>query len=296
MRGSINYQVGQIWKQVDGIGISKSITREESTIKGQNGHNVSNKVHSFNSKDEFINRAKELGNYAKQHFGIKDMQSINNEVITSYINHKIEDGLKYRSISTYISQLEKIQVGLSQMDQKLQSHQNLFTRESLVEARATARLESLKSEHINRAYNNPNAFQSDLSKKSQITLQLQKNHGLRVDEATKIKNSQLMGNNTIKIQGKGGYTRDVRVSKELYNQIAHNKGHFQSYSNYTSDLKSAVEKNGENWTGTHGLRYNYAQNTLETKVSNGMSYDEAKAEVSFELGHHRTEITEHYLK
>ena len=113
MRGNINYQVNQLWSKVDGINISKATTRKDSNIKAQNGHKVSDKVQSYNSKDEFINRAKELATYAKDNFNINDMQAISNEVIIKYIQEKIDNGLKYRSISTYISQLEKIQLGLS---------------------------------------------------------------------------------------------------------------------------------------------------------------------------------------
>ena len=52
MRGNINYQVNQLWLKVDGISVSKAATRKDSDVKGQNGHKVSDKVHSYNSKEE----------------------------------------------------------------------------------------------------------------------------------------------------------------------------------------------------------------------------------------------------
>jgi tetraacyldisaccharide 4'-kinase len=59
MRGNINYQVNLLWEKVDGINTSKAANRKNSSITGQNGHKVSDSVHSYNSKDEFINRPKD---------------------------------------------------------------------------------------------------------------------------------------------------------------------------------------------------------------------------------------------
>lgn len=66
MRGSVNNQVKQLWHQVDGIGESKATNRSDSDYKGHNGHKVSDKVHSYKSKDEFIRISKELASYARE--------------------------------------------------------------------------------------------------------------------------------------------------------------------------------------------------------------------------------------
>ena len=299
MRGSINNQVGQLWSKVDGIGISKKDTRSKSEYKGQNGHKVSEQVHALRSKDEFVRIAKELAKYARENFKIKDMQQINKEVITAYVNNKIEDGLYRRSISSYVSVLGKVQVGLSKMDAKLEAHKNLYTQQDLKEIRVIVDTQALKSEHVNRAYVNPQSFQSHMNKESHIAVELQLKHGLRVNEATLIRSSQLLANNTLRIHGKGGYVREVKLSEKLYQKIQstiNEKGSYhQSYNNYTKDLKNATEITGEKWNSTHGLRYNYAQAKLaEYRIT--MDYKTALAKVSHDLGHHRVEITNHYLK
>ncbi len=299
MRGSINNQVKQLWHQVDGIGESKATNRSDSDYKGHNGHKVSDKVHSYKSKDEFIRISKELASYARENFKIKDMQAINKEIVTAYINNKIEKGLYRRTISSYVSILAKIQVGLSKMPQKQESHKSLYIQKDLKSIRKIVDKLALKSEHINRAYINPESFKSDMSIKSSIGYQLQLEHGLRVNEATLIRSSQLLKGNILRVQGKGGYQRDVQLSSILYNQIKQeikaNGSYRQSYNNYLKDLKNSVVKAGEKWTGTHGLRYNYAQSQMAI-YQEKMSYKEALARVSFELGHHRIEITKHYLK
>jgi hypothetical protein len=299
MTGNINYQVNQIWQKVDGIGQSKADARAESNIVGQNGHAVSDKVHSFNSKDEFMSRAKEVGNYAKENFGIKDMQQIDNQVITSYIQSKIESGLKYDSISTYISQLEKLQVGLSKFENKIEEHGNLFDRNSLIEAREMAKEQATKSEHTNRAFERPDALRSELKADNRVSFDLQREHGLRVNEATYIKESQLK-DGVLTVQGKGGYTREIELRPELANriesQLKANEGKIEvPYTTYREDLVKASEKTNQDYQGTHGLRYNYAQEQVHTKQDQGLSHSEAKTEVSHELGHHREEITDHYL-
>ncbi|ADN08231.1 site-specific integrase [Sulfurimonas autotrophica] len=299
MRGSVNNQVNQLWSKIDGLYTSKGETRANSDYRGHNGHKVSENVHGYSWKDETKRIAKELLTYSKKNFKIKDMQAITGEVVLAYVNDKIEDGLVRNSISSYISNIAKIKVGLSKIPNKLKSHNNQFTHEDLKQARKNINQFAVRSKHINRAYINPASFKSDMSIKSRIGYQLQLKHGLRVSEATLIRPSQLLNNNTIRIQGKGGYERDVKLSSVLFNQITQEiKAHgsyYQGYNTYLKDLKNSVAKAGEKWTGTHGLRYNYAQSQM-SRYQEKMSYKEALARVSFELGHHRIEITKHYLK
>ena len=191
MRGNINYQVNQLWSKVDGINISKAATRKDSNIQAQNGHKVSDKVHSYNSKDEFINRAKELATYANDNFNVKDMQAISNEIIIKYIQEKIDNGLKYRSISTYISQLEKIQLGLSKFTKHKVEHFQLFTRDTLKKVRELAKANAVISKHKNRAFTNPEVIKNELKDYMKVSFELQLTHGLRVNEATYIKQNQL---------------------------------------------------------------------------------------------------------
>lgn len=299
MRGSVVNQVNQLWHVVDGIGEKKKESRKTSVYKGHNGHNVSEKVHAFRSKDEFIRLAKEVAIYAREYFGIKDLQALNNTVIESYIDSKIEDGLMRDSISNYISILAKMQVGLSKMEQKIDKHKELFTQKNLKEARVIVDKRAIKSAHVNRAYINPQAFKSDMTGKSAIGYQLQLEHGLRINEAILIRPSQLLENNTIRVQGKGGYLREVKLVpaffKQIKDEIRANGFYKQDYQIYLEELKKAAIKHKEKWTGTHGLRYNYAQRKMEEYMML-MTYKEALAKVSFELGHHRNSITKHYLK
>ncbi len=300
MRGNINYQVNLLWDKVDGINTSKAANRKNSSITGQNGHKVSDSVHSYNSKDEFINRAKELATFAKDNFNINDMQAITNEVIISYVQEKIDKGLKYRSISTYISQLEKIQVGLSKFMKKRVEHFQLFNRDTLKKVREMAKEHALVSKHKNRAFSNPDIIKSELKDNMKVSFELQLNYGLRVNEATYIKQSQLK-DDVLTIQGKGGYIREIELKKDLANrlrkELKKNDGKIEiPYSTYRKYLKLSAAESNQTYNGTHGLRFNYVQQEYFNKINQFKTHIEALKEVSYNIGHHREEITEHYRR
>jgi len=292
MRGSIKYQANQIFLKLDGIGISKKDNRDNSNIKAENGNNVSDKIHSFKSKKDFINRVKEIGEFVKENFNIKDMQEINNTHIEKYIESKINKGLTYNTISTYLSQIYKLQLGLDRLDKKLDKHKNLFTRDKIKELRIKAKAETKNNEHTNRAYHSLDAVEKLINNRSIISFKLQKNYGLRISETTRILKKQLKGDNVLTITGKGGYTRDIVLKKELYNEISEHiktKGLFKvSNRTYENDLKITIEKTNQEFNGSHGIRYSFAQ----LQKINGAS----DSEISYLLGHHREEITQHYLK
>ncbi len=61
-------------------------------------------------------------------------------------------------------------------------------------------------------------------------------------------------------------------------------GYKVNYGEFREALKEAVQNCSENWTGVHGLRYSYAQES-------GAS----RAELSLVMGHSRIEVLDVYL-
>ena len=305
MRGSIENQVQQIWKKLDGIGESKYINRKNSEYKSQNSQNVSKLVHSFKYKDEIRRTATNLGNFAKIIFEINDMQQITDDIIISYFASKIDDECTYNTISTYISHIEKVYIALSEMEIKIEKHNKLFTRKSLVEARKNAKKFAIKKDKRNRAYINPKKIISLLPRECSLIAKLQLQYGLRIEEASKIKYSQInKSEKSLTYKGKGGYIMtkklDIQILLELINCIKNSvnngkEGFIMSYNNYAEQFKKAVEICGEEWNSTHGLRYNYAQNRFKFYLESNKTNDEALRLTSEDLGHHRKEITGRYL-
>lgn len=306
MRGSIKYQAQIAFNFANGIGSSKKESRENSERKGANGHNVSEKIHSLKSKDQFMQVTKAILQHQKDHFKISpDIQNITAEHLKSFINHKIEKGLKYDSISTYMSQFHKLSIAVQKIPDKRsnkvkEKQEPNYNLNDIKNIRATTKQEAISNTHTNRSYINPSAIQAHLSDKSLISFRLQNEMGLRVAAATRINAKQLKDNNRLQFKNKGGKLQTVKLDKSLYNDLKNsiqkNSGHYIKYQEYLKDFKAAVKMSGQKYFGTHGLRYSYAQSKFNELQKQGMTSLQAKQKVSNDLGHTRADITEHYLK
>jgi integrase len=272
---SINHQVGEIIKAHNGIGQSKLESRNSSGLKSQNGHNVSDKFHSYKSLDNVRNDLKNLGNYFKEEYGVKDMSQITAEVVKSWIESK---NITYNTASNYLSELNKVS-----------EHFN-FTREEIKELRAELKQELKNNELESRAYKGLDKIELQ-NEKAQIAFEIQRDYGLRAKEATHINLKNLDENNILTYKQKGGMESQKEISKELADKIREHaeNGKFNiPYTTYRDNLKEAIEKSGQEYNGTHGIRHSYAQNLLEQGYS--------KEEVAKEMGHVREEITNVYLR
>ena len=115
------------------------------------------------------------------------------------------------------------------------------------------------------------------------------------------------------VDGKGGLVREVRIPPDLAQEleskrlaepkIVHDRGvRIESHYNVTggrnfSNLFSRYAHQHLGWSeGAHGLRHGYAQRRMDQLGDRGLSYTNALAIVSQELGHFRPEITEVYLR
>ena len=272
--GSVKYQVSQILQKVNGIGTSKKETREQSGVKSlESGHKVSDKVHSFKSLENLKNDLTNLANYAKTEFKIQDIKAINIDIVKSWIDSK---NISYNTASNYFSELNKVS-----------DHFN-FTREEIKELRADLKNDLPKTVLETRAYKNLEKI--ELNPKHQAAFELQRDHGLRVNAATHINLDKQLNGNTLTFREKGGKLSQKELSPNLAQKIRENsiQGKYEiNKRTYARDFQKQIEKSGQKYNGTHGIRHTYAQKMLETH---------SKAEVSQEMGHSREEITDTYLR
>ena len=116
--------------------------------------------------------------------------------------------------------------------------------------------------------------------------------GIQPDFYTKEKVGYLL---TVEKGGKPGL---VRVSIETYESLEvylEENGSFQiGYDAYINALKEAAEKTHQTYNGSHGLRWNYAQNRIIKLQQYGYSDTQSEQIVSWELKHNRASITQHY--
>lgn len=275
MRASIGYQVSLMLKARNGIGESKLESRNSSGITSlESGHKISDKFHSYKSLENARNDLMNLGRYAKAEFGISKMSEINKEVISSWIKDK---NITYNTASNYLSEINKVSEHLS------------ISREEVRDLRAELRTELRANQLESRAYKNLDRI--ELPTRSQPAFELQRDYGLRMSAATRINLEKQLDGNTLRYQEKGGKWSEREINNTLAQKIRENavEGKYElSRNTYREHLQKEIEKSGQEYNGTHGIRHTYAQRELETGRS--------KQEVSEDLGHSRAEITNTYLR
>ena len=273
--GSINHQVGQIIKAHNGIGESKLESRNSSGLVSLESHQkVSDKFHSYKSLDNVRNDLKNLGNYAKEKFDIKDMSKIDATVVRQWI---LDKNITYDTASNYLSEINKVHEHLSINQTEV--------KELRVEFKQALRENELKT----RAYKKLD--QIKMPDKSQVAFELQRDYGLRLKAATHINIEKQIDANTLNYQEKGGMWSQKELSPELIAKIKEHSinGRYElSINTYRDQLKKAIESTKQKYNGTHGIRHSYAQSQLEKGLS--------KQKVSESMGHTRQEITNTYLR
>jgi hypothetical protein len=177
-----------------------------------------------------------------------------------------------------------------------------------IKAAKTEAKEMLDSSVANRAYDDPAGLIKAISDPSyHVVASAQYSIGARISELDHVRKEQFLGDDQFKIiKGKGGKDRVVEFRHgnvyEQYRQLVINNlnPHYDKFtfnrSQYRMALKIAANKTGQAYTGSHGLRYNYAQERFQATQRNGLTWEEALVHVAHEMGHDRGDITLHYIK
>ncbi|HID93806.1 MAG TPA: hypothetical protein EYP60_06885 [bacterium (Candidatus Stahlbacteria)] len=290
-RASAKAVINQVLSQANGIGSSKTEAKRQSTLLGQNGQKVSSKAHSVKSLQNLRSITTQFVNYIKEEHGNRVVKHINNETIKEFINHKLEQGNSQGTINTYISTLAKMSDNLNSLGINTSRTEITAYRNEL-----KANGNNLQKNHINRAYNNPQAIVNEMRDSPYfLSAQLAYEVGLRADDAIHSDKWTLNTDNTIHIKGsKNGisYTSSA-LSDETAQRVkdAIESGYRVNYGVYREALKEAVLIVGEQWknNGSHGLRYNFAQESLSNE--NGVS----RAGLSLAMSHSRLGVLDTYL-
>jgi len=273
-------------------------------------------LRGWTSKEEFLKTSRQLLSYIKNTSpGVKALWHIKPEHIQSYVENYLGnyDWAKQtlQKQSAQIGKLEKMikytlgYKGVNFGEQKLYSGRWLANKIA----------SNMKTSHSRSAYKNPMGLlvkiniTSSLSKNSALFAQAQKEGGFRFGELQYTRKENLKGitadevtgeeKGIIHVKGKGGFERNCFISPQTYSRIegvVNKEGKFfVDYNRYLSDLYSTSKATAQVYQGSHGLRYNFAQDRYDECLKNDHSHEEALKEVSEEMGHHRADITEHYL-
>ena len=297
---NLSNQLNQAYAKSDlcQIGKSKLTAQNKARENGaSNSHEVAKNIgiYSYSYEDKFKNQCHKFGEYAFEN-GIKHISAIKDSDVKGFLTAIIDAGYSYNTVKQYCGTLEKMDTMLSRAYPQNRGNWSAV----ISECRDYAKIECERKDIDTRSYRDPDSIINSLPEKYQLAASMQLNSGLRVSDACYIKKS---GENTVSVNSKNGQiiTKELTPrQKELFDKFSSNGKYAVNRESYNYNLKKACEATNQQWQGSHGLRHNYAQNRMseltDDKNPNKVDYGTALLTVSKEMGHHRIEITEKYLR
>lgn len=315
MRGKMDIQINHLFNS-SGIftpGESKhqqkEELREEYSQQGKSyptWENFGDKltICSYRTAEAYKDVWHQLGNFAKES-GIKNIEKLDSNTVSKFLKSKINQDVSLNTFRQYAAACGKLEMALNMYAEKF-STGNSYSFD-LKDVRSLGN-EKLEMPQGTRAYDNPAALINQLDGRSELIASLQYEGGFRISEVLTLKAENLQ-DGVIHIDNtKGGLPRDIlTVTNETYSKLeSHlqdnggtfcNSGEIEKVANdYRDDLKTASVKTGQSFTGSHGLRWSYCQESYSNHIKDGVSPEKALSLCSSELGHRRSDITLHYLK
>jgi len=295
--GSIIHQVGELLRISTNnhrFGIKVRDILREGYSKQSNPY-----CRSFKTAKEYAGVWYQLATFVRSEYGINRVTDIEPHHIEAFIEQKAELSPKsLKNISSAIGKLENV------IEYKLGIEVDFGSREHYTGRWLANKIASEKSYYSDRgSYENPQAVVENLSNPvHQLVAELQWKGGLRIHEVAGLREDSFscrQESHEITVKGKGGYERSVPIERELWEkarEMVQENGRIPfDYKEYLEDLRESAWGTGQKYQGSHGLRYNFAQEKYEELLKEGLGHHEALKEVSELMGHHRPEITKHYL-
>lgn len=325
MRGSIRWQVAQVIQNSTAVQIgesrhdAKELAREELEQQGlpATAENIGREVglHSYEYTRDVKEMLLRVAFYARELDGIRDIEMLSGEHFQSFGEQLIAKGeILYDSFKVYLSQMAKCENLLNGYADATGSRQVYEIRPAIDELRDLGKATLETNEKNPRAYEDPRALiGANQVPTHGLAAAIQYEGGLRYYEMAKIDPDQLIGIRQDAYTGiavgnirldphdtKGGKGREVGVSVETFRALeSHIQEHgvfkLENYQNYLNSLKAAAAATGQAYHGSHGLRWNFAQERYKEVTQSGRCHEEALHIVSWDMGHERGSITMHYL-
>lgn len=293
------HQVSEVFKEAGIIcGNDKYGKMQENRSDiGNDSHSVHHGTPiSHNTYESYKSACVPVAIYVRQEFNVKDLYEIQPSHIASYLQYAIDSEVKYATFDKNCSAISKLCDCIATHN----SSKDTDFYKTIESYREFAKVELPQSDYMTRAYDNPQAIIEALpSEKMQVVAELQYTCGLRISDACYISKENWTGSD-LTCHSKNGQYITVHPGAELaarISAIVESEGKLSvSRSSYDYQLERACSAVGENFSGSHGFRHNFAQERMEYYTSNGMSYNKALQCVSEEMGHHRSDITKVYLR
>lgn len=310
-KGSIHYQIQEVFLK-SGIftpGLKKHEVKLQALEQGMHSWKDLGErytIYSYKTADAYLAVWHQLGRYARLHFGLDSIHFLTSEHVGAYLSQKIDAGVAMSTFNVHAAAIMKLEKAFA-----LQGLQICSFRPVVDTLTKEARTR-LPSNHVPRAYVDPYGLIHSIPRECfRLVASLQYEGGARIREVALIKEIQLLGETEDILTGavrgrvhlihcKGGLQRDILVSLPTYatlvQTVERNQGLFRINPEvYRRSIVRAAHASYQDYTGTHGLRWNFAQKRFLSCRDHGLSQDQALKRVSAEMGHRRGSITLHYL-
>jgi integrase len=312
VRGSTVYQVQQVFQAVNEIGSSKHDAKAEARAEGAaTWHQVGKElgIYSFSTADAYRDVWRACLDHAKETAGIRDIEKLSGEAVRAFLVSKVDQGVAHATFGQYAAALEKLEVALNRYADQHGTEREYAFSGNIQGARDVA--VNLERFEGSRAYADPDRLVAAVEKEPyNLAAALQREGGARISEINHVTREQLQGvredprtgelKGWVEVEGKGGKEREIGVSPETYARLDAVVGGGQRFEfdkdAYREDLKAAAAKTGQEYEGSHGLRWSWAQERHAELQEAGMTYEQSLTQISQEMGHERGDITEHYLR
>jgi hypothetical protein len=325
MRGSVKGQVEALWRHsgIDEIGHSKHQDKAAARAAGAVSSSEIGQqtgIHTFAAGDSYRPVWAGILKHAREAYGVKDAEQITGEHVRSYLTERAEVGIAWNTLAKEAAAANKLAVALNRWSEKVRGADAVrYSFAGDVKAVRSEFRDVLDRTTDNRAYSDPRALVGALERpEHQLVAALQLDGKLRINEASQIKASQLLGERRDPYTGqmvgilhhvdaKGAKEADVPVRLDTYralvNAVAAAGGTFRlggdgagrGHDEYRQALKAAAAATGQPYTGSHGLRYNGCQERHAELVAAGATFEAALQFCSGEMTHERIGITRLYL-
>lgn len=271
-----------------GIGISKHEVYKRFEGK-------SPLIHSYSTFNRYMGVAKEFVNWAKGQ-GVNRLDRVQYEHVRDFLLSKSEY-CSMRTLKVNASALKKFfeTVGREDIAERIEKdYQEIYSR-----GRAPGR--ALAFAHPERVIS---LLKEDVHR---VIAELQLLTGARIGDVKKI---QVVPEErkVVITKSKGGRTREIDYSDrpEKFERIKELVGELREYlkssswssvrEKYYRDLRQAVYRSGEIYTGSHAFRVNYVKERLRELRERGYSEKEALQIIEYEIGHSRIEMSAYYSR
>ena len=299
MKGSIKWQVIEIFKEIKEIGNSKHEAKNNARQAGAHGsHQIAQKtgIYGINTMDNYRNAVVGFGTWAKENLHLKDLTKTTGTDAKAYLDSRIADNKAHKTFELDKAALNKFEAALNKYSQShnLNRIYDFKLNETFKNSQKLLRHADV------RAYSKAivDKLLNLKNKAVNLAVRCALNAGLRKSEILKLglKPDSIAKDSINVFGGKGGKDRVISeiADKSLMPDI---KAFLKE--NNLSKFGDAVTGGKINYeirkilgdTGSiHALRHNYVINTIKEFENKGYSHIEAVHFTSLQIGHNRNEV------